>query len=103
MTGNLFDGLPAGASGGEDVAPLFGVPSGRVERIVSFGHSTDWYDQDEDELVAVLRGEGVLEFADGTRRTLGPGDYVTIPRHLRHRVAETAADQPTVWLAVFFR
>jgi cupin 2 domain-containing protein len=103
MTRNLFDGLPASAPAQEEVVPLLGVPSGRVERIVSFGQSTDWYEQDEDEWVAVLAGEGVLEFADGSRRTLRTGDYITIPRHLRHRVAATAADEPTVWLAVFLR
>jgi cupin 2 domain-containing protein len=45
----------------------------------------------------------VLEFPDGSTRTLRAGDYLTIPRHLRHRVAATAADRPTVWLAVFLR
>ena len=103
MTRNLFDGLPATAPAQEEVVPLLGVPGGRVERIVSFGHTTDWVDQDEDEWVAVLAGEGVLEFADGTSRTLRAGDCVTIPRHLRHRVAATAADEPTVWLAVFLQ
>jgi cupin 2 domain-containing protein len=103
MTGNLFHGLPASAPAQEEVVPLFGIPSGRVERIVSFGHTTDWYDQDEDEWVAVLAGEGVLEFADGSTRTLRAGDYLAIPRRLRHRVAATAADQPTVWLAVYLR
>jgi cupin 2 domain-containing protein len=103
MTRNLFDALPASAPAQEDVVPLFGSSYGRVERIVSFGHTTDWYDQDEDEWVAVLAGEGVLEFADGSTRTLRAGDYLTIPRHLRHRVAATAADRPTVWLAVFLR
>lgn len=103
MTGNLFDGLPASAPAQEEVVALFGSRSGRVERIVSFGHTTDWYDQDEDEWVAVLTGEGMLEFADGSCLTLRAGDHLTIPRHRRHRVAATAVDQPTVWLAVFLR
>ena len=103
MLRNLFDGLPATAPAQEDVVPLFGVPGGRVERIVSFGHRSDWYDQDQDEWVAVLAGEGVLEFGDGSTRTLRAGDFITIPRHLRHRVAATAQGEPTVWLAVLLQ
>ena len=103
MLRNLFDSLPDTAPAEEEVVPLLGVPGGRVERIVSFGHSSDWYDQEEDERVAVLAGEGVLEFGDGSARTLRAGDFLTIPRHLRHRVAATALDEPTVWLAVLLR
>ncbi len=73
----------------------------RIERIVSFGHSTEWYDQDEDEWVAVLAGHAELEFDDGTRRRLIPGDHVYLPAHLRHRVASTSTTEPTIWLAVF--
>ena len=46
----------------------------------------------------MLKGRGVLEFEDGERMVIGVGDYVTIPRHLRHRVVETSADM--LWLAV---
>jgi cupin 2 domain-containing protein len=33
---------------------------------------------------------------------MGPGDYLYLPAHRRHRVAFTTRDEPTVWLAVFF-
>jgi cupin 2 domain-containing protein len=33
-------------------------------------------------------------------RILRPGDYVEIPPHVRHRVAWTESDAPTIWLAV---
>lgn len=98
---NLFDALPAAPTSAEAVDVLLTRGSTRIERIVSFGHRTDWYDQDCDEWVAVLAGEGVLEFADGSRRVMGPGDHEFLPSHVRHRVASTAADRPTVWLAVF--
>lgn len=98
---NLFDGLPGTPPPVECIDILADVAGTRVERIVSFGHTTGWYDQDEDEWVTVLAGEGVLEFADGSRRVLRPGDYEFLPRHRRHRVAATAAATPTVWLAVF--
>lgn len=77
----------------------------RIERIVSTGHTSPpgfWYDQPEHEWVVVLRGAAKLEFADQTL-DLGVGDYVLIPAHQRHRVAWTTADEPTIWLAVFFR
>ena len=39
-----------------------------------------------------------LEFADGERVELNEGDSLTIPRHVRHRVAQTSEE--TIWLAV---
>jgi len=100
MTG-LFDGLPQGPMPQEAVLQLLSTPGCRIERIVSYGHSTGWYDQEEDEWVAVLAGCGVLEFDDGSRRVLRTGDFEFLPAHRRHRVSATAADRPTVWLAVF--
>lgn len=77
----------------------------RIERIVSTGQGSPpgfWYDQDEDEWVAVLAGRAGLEIAGGGILVLGPGDAVHLPAHRRHRVAWTADDEPTVWLAVFY-
>ena len=103
MPPNLFRDVPTTPPAEEEITTLHAGPACRIERIVSFGHSTDWYDQDEDEWVAVLTGEGVLEFADGSVRTMRPGDVEYLPRHCRHRVAATAASEPTVWLAVFMQ
>jgi cupin 2 domain-containing protein len=78
----------------------------RVERIVSHGQASPegfWYDQDEHEFVAVLRGAARLRFeVPDEEASLGPGDHLTIPAHRRHRVEWTSPDEPTVWLAVFF-
>lgn len=71
----------------------------RVERIVSSGQTSGWYDQDEDEWVCVLTGEGELEYADGSRQRLRAGDTVYLPAHMRHRVSDTSA--PCIWLCVF--
>ena len=98
---NLFAGLPDRPADEEQVDELLAIGGARIERIVSFGHSTGWFDQDEDEWVAVLTGEGELEFADGSRRVLTVGDSIFLPRHQRHRVVRTAAGGPTIWLAVF--
>ena len=73
----------------------------RVERIISQGQVTpagEWYDQEQDEWVAVLAGEARLAYPDGSELTLGPGDHVLLPRHARHRVAYTSS--PCFWLAV---
>ena len=82
-------------------------PGVRIERIVSTGQASPpgfWYDQDWGEWVVLLSGAARLRFADEDEpRHLGPGDWVDIPAHCRHRVEWTDPDQPTVWLAVHYR
>ena len=89
----------------ETFEDILKTPNIRIERILSHGHSSPeegWYDQDENEWVMVLKGEGILEFEDGKVVTLREGDYVNIPAHVKHKVAGTAPDEVTVWLAVFY-
>lgn len=78
-----------------------------IERIVSHGHSSPpgfWYDQETHEWVMVLRGAARLLFEGDERPVeMGPGDYIEIPAHKKHRVEWTAPDEPTVWLAVHYR
>jgi cupin 2 domain-containing protein len=78
----------------------------RIERIVSRGQCSPpgfWYDQQEHEWVAVLKGSARLRFEDQEETSLMlPGDQVLIPAHRRHRVEWTTPKEPTVWLAVFF-
>lgn len=76
--------------------------STRVERIVSTGQTTDWYDQTETEFVVVLQGEGDLEYKDGTVKKLKAGDWLVLPPHQRHRVCRTSANPPCIWLCVFW-
>jgi len=96
---NLFS-LPAPAAG-EQFLTLFQNSAVKIVRIVSRSHASPpgfWYDQDEDEWVAVLKGRAVLEFADGGITVMAEGDSLAIPKHVRHRVRETSAE--AVWLAV---
>ena len=78
----------------------------KVERIVSNGQCSPdgfWYDQGVNEWVMVLAGEAGLEFEGETEIVkMTVGDAINIPAHCRHRVAWTASDQPTVWLAVHY-
>jgi cupin 2 domain-containing protein len=34
---------------------------------------------------------------------LKPGDHINIPAHKKHRVEWTTPNEPTVWLAVFYK
>ena len=102
---NLFAPLPADLSK-EFSEVITTTDSVRIERIVSHGHASPedfWYDQNEDEWVAVLQGKAQLRFdGDDQPLEMGPGDFITIAAHQRHRVAWTTDEQPTVWLAVFY-
>jgi cupin 2 domain-containing protein len=89
---------------GENFLTLFENRSVKIEKIVSHSHSSPagfWYDQAEEEWVIVLRGAAALEFAGGEIVDMKEGDYVIIPRSVRHRVARTGKD--TVWLAVHLK
>ena len=77
-----------------------------IERIVSRGHVTpagQWYDQDRQEWVLLVRGAARVAFADGREVGLAPGDWLNIAAHEQHRVAWTDPGQDTVWLAVHYR
>jgi cupin 2 domain-containing protein len=103
---NIF-AAAAGHAPNEQISTLLATTHMRLERIVSHAHASPegkWYDQDWDEWVIVLKGSaGLLFEGESTPRVLGPGDYLVIPAHLRHRVAWTDAGEPTVWLAVHYR
>lgn len=99
----LSPGVPPGAD--EMVDPLLNGDGVRLERIVSYGQASPagfWYDQEEAEWVMVLAGRARLTVEGETSdRELGPGDSLFLPAHCRHRVAWTAPDEATVWLALF--
>jgi cupin 2 domain-containing protein len=101
--GNLFSAVPAELAD-EQIIALLGTPNVRIERIVSCGQASPpgfWYDQDWAEWVIVLAGSaGLLFESEAAPLRLGPGDYVTIPPHHRHRVEWTDPEIATVWLAV---
>jgi cupin 2 domain-containing protein len=102
---NLLAPLPD-PEAAERVDTLLTRPGLRIERIVSRGQVSPpefWYDQAEAEWVLLLAGAARLRFADETEaRLLGPGDWVDIAPHHRHRVDWTDPTVPTIWLAVFY-
>ena len=100
---NLFASLNT-SNGGEEFLTLFENTNAKIERIISHAHSSPpgfWYEQEQDEWVAVLRGKATLEFSGGEQVDLTEGDYLTIPRHVKHRVARTSEE--TIWLAIHLR
>jgi len=102
---NLFS-LPKNLTGEEIFEPLLEGRNVRVERIVSSGQSTPegvWMDQELDEWVALLQGRGVVGYENGVTVELGPGDWIFIPAHTRHRVESTSPEPPCIWLAVHGR
>jgi len=101
---NLFTNIPSDLPD-ELFESLVKSDAVHVHRIVSSGHTTaedDWYDQDTNEFVVLLKGAAKLEFKGGRLATLGPGDWLLIPAHVQHRVAWTDEDVETVWLAVHY-
>lgn len=101
--GNLLADLPD-ATGNEQFELLVQLHGARVERIVSQGQATpagQWYDQDWHEWVLLLHGEALVQLEnEDTDRHLGPGDWISLPPHCRHRVQWTPPDRVTVWLAL---
>jgi cupin 2 domain-containing protein len=78
----------------------------KIERIISRGHATaegEWYDQDKNEWVLVLKGNAGLLFEGSDENvTMKTGDYINIPAHQKHRVEWTDPEEETVWLAVHY-
>lgn len=99
---NLFDDVVLSQGGEREVIEnLFQCANVRIERIASHGHSSPesfWYDQAGDEWVMLVRGRATLEYEGKNRVELACGDWLLIPKHVKHRVA--AASEDALWLAI---
>ena len=98
---NLFD-LPQLPFSEELTTIIAESANVRIERIVSTGQTSDWYDQSETEFVALLQGNAIIEYLNDKIITLSKGDTLLINRHERHRVIYTSTEPPCVWLCVFY-
>lgn len=103
--GNLFAHIPTNFTD-EILETLLATKYLKLERILSAGHATargEWYNQNFDEWVILLKGSACLFFDGETEPIeLQPGDYLHIPAHAKHRVEWTDSEQKTVWLALHF-
>ena len=101
---NIFTGIPQNLD-----QELFEFLAGNdkvvIEKIISKGQKSpesDWYDQEKNEWVIVLKGKAVLSFEDETPVHLNEGDFINIPAHKKHKVSWTDPDNETIWLAVHY-
>ena len=106
MVKNIFEGIPSNLPK-EIFQELARSDSVKIERILSRGQATpegEWYDQEQNEWVLVLKGSAGLIF-EGSHEILSlkVGDAINIPAHVRHRVAWTDTDETTLWLAIHYR
>jgi cupin 2 domain-containing protein len=103
---NLLENLPD-ATTEEAFRTLLTADGFRVERIVSQGQASPpgfWYDQDQSEWVVLLEGSAAIEFEGRAEPVqLRRGSCLNIPAHARHRVAQTAPNEKTIWLAIHYR
>lgn len=105
MSNNIFQNIPNHLED-EFFEELISKNGVKIERIVSFGHTTkefEWYDQSTDEWVILLCGEAVLSFLNEGDIRLKAGDYINIPAHKKHRVSWTKENEKSVWLAVHYK
>ncbi|QQE46311.1 nif11 domain/cupin domain protein [Peptoniphilus harei] len=70
----------------------------KVLRTLSLDQVTDFYDQDELEIVFLLKGKAQIEYEDGSRLDLREGDSLVIRPHEVHRVSW---QERAVWLCIF--
>ena len=102
---NLFHSIPQELPE-ELMQNLVSATGVRVERIVSRGHASPtgfWYDQDHSEFVLLVSGAArIIIEGESQSHSLGPGDFLDIPAHVRHRVDWTDPQQDTIWLAVHY-
>ena len=74
----------------------------RIERILSTGQVSDWFDQAETEFVVLLEGNAVIEYENDKTVTMAKGDALMIKPHERHRVSFTSTEPPCIWLCIFW-
>ena len=71
----------------------------RLVRTASLGQATDYYDQDQLELVKIEKGRASLEI-EGDLVELREGDILPILTHQVHRVI---SQDKTIWLCIFIK
>ena len=102
---NIFSGIQKQAPD-EILETVLLTHQFKIERIISRGHATaegEWYDQDKNEWVLVIKGNaGLLFEGDNEAVIMKTGDYINIPAHQKHRVEWTDPKEETIWLAIHY-
>jgi len=104
MADNIFKNIPQNLPE-ELFETLVKNDSVHIERIVSYGQATadeQWYDQEKNEWVLLLKGAAKIKFEKDEMINLQPGDYLNIAAHKKHRVEWTQENTETIWLAIHY-
>lgn len=95
---NIFDNLVF-SEDGEIEETIFENDQVKIIRICSLNQATDFYDQDQLEIVKIVRGRARLEI-EGEVLDLKEGDILPIHPHQIHRVL---SQDHAVWLCIFLK
>lgn len=95
---NIFDDL-AFSEEREIEETIFENDQVKIIRICSLNQATDFYDQDQLEIVKIVRGRARLEI-EGEVLDLKEGDILPIHPHQIHRVL---SQDHAVWLCIFLK
>ena len=104
MSDNLFSRIPASLPD-EVFETIIKSCNVHIERIISKGHKTgegQWYDQDKNEWILLIKGSAQIRFEEEKIIGLQPGDYINIPAYKKHRVDWTDSNTETIWLAIHY-
>jgi len=98
---NLFDFINLPKKGEELFEEVFSNEHMKIEKILSNElNNGKWYNQDDDELVLLIRGNATIEYED-TKKDLIAGDFEYIKSKTKHRVLKTSDD--ALWLAIHIK
>ena len=95
---NIFDNLVF-SKDREIEEIIFENDQVKIIRICSLDQATDFYDQDQLEIVKIVRGRASLEI-DGEILDLKEGDILPIHPHQIHKVL---SQDHAVWLCIFLK
>ena len=95
---NIFDNLVF-SEDGEIEETIFENDQVKIIRICSLNQATDFYNQDQLEIVKIVRGRARLEI-EGEVLDLKEGDILPIHPHQIHKVL---SQNHAVWLCIFLK
>lgn len=94
---NVFKNIKI-SSDGEIEEKIYEDESLKIIRTMSLDQVTDFYDQEELEIVILLGGVAEIEYDDGRTISLEKGDTLEIKPHEIHRVK---SQEKAIWLCIF--
>jgi cupin 2 domain-containing protein len=100
---NIFGIIEPGNKRKEIFETLFSSDKIIIEKITSSGQNyldEGWMIQENDEWVILLQGKAELLFENNNIVKMSKGDYIFIPRKLKHKLKFTSKKPCCIWLAV---